>query len=244
MARAKLSALLVSLQGRYAGGVFRNWKGLTVLGALPVTVRNPNTSAQVSARDVVSVVSKGWSGLTAEARAQWAAVGDYLTTEWGNYVHEVGTDQIIKVPRGPFGLMQALVAIHGLLQSIGEWNPQLPLVDAPVGVTGPSAPRALSLAGDTDGLVVTVTAPADWGTNGTTGEIRVWLKSEDGLFFAQMATSGAAGPFTITTARASGTGHPVPLKEGWYFVQCDAVNAEGLRGTPGAVAKINLAAHV
>ena len=232
------------MAGRYGGGVFRNWKGLTVLGVLPSSVRNPGTARQVQARDVVAVISKAWSRLTAAARAQWADVAAYLTSQWQNYTNEVGTDAVIKVPRGPFGPLTALTAIHGLLQSVGAWGPHEPIVDAPVGMTGPSAPRSLTLSGDTDGLIATVSAPADWGDNATAGNIRVWVKSEDGTFFAQLAKYGAAGPFTITTLHSSGSGIAIPLTPGWYFVQCDAVNAEGLRGTPGAVEKINLAAPV
>lgn len=242
MARAKLSALLVSLAGRYGGGVFRDWKGVTVLGALPASVRNPNTVAQVKARNALGAVSKNWDNLTAAARGQWAAVGAYLSSQWENYSQEVGSVVVIKTPRGPFGGLAAMSSSHCLLNSCGQWDPGDALIAAPVGHTAPTAPTAVAASGNTAGLIVTATAPSSWGDEEKSGDVRVWVKSENGVFFAQCAGVLAAGTITITTLRAAGSGSAVPLVEGWYYVQCDAVNAGGLRSMPSAVTMIKLGA--
>ena len=68
MARAKLSALLVSLAGRYGGGVFRNWKGITVLAVLPNSVGNPATEKQTEIRAILTCASKLWGLLTSAVR--------------------------------------------------------------------------------------------------------------------------------------------------------------------------------
>jgi hypothetical protein len=243
MARATLSALLTNLSGRYGGGVFRNWKGLTVLGVLPESVRNPGTAKQTAAREVLAYLSKCWSGLDITGRGQWEAVGAYLTSQWENFSNEVGTGSVIKVPRGPFGGLTALSSCHALLASIGDWDSGDALISAPVGVTAPSQPTALNVTGDTNGMIITATVPASWGDNGTAGKVRAWFMSEDGTFFAQLAGTLTAGTLTVTHARSSGGGIAVPLTPGWYFVQVDAVNAEGLRSAPSNVFKIDLAAH-
>lgn len=240
MARAKLSALLVSLAGRYGGGVFRDWKGVTVLGVLPASVRNPNTAKQVKARNALAAVSKNWDELTAAARSGWAAVGAYLSDQWQNYSSEVGSAQVIKTPRGPFGGLAAMTSSHCLLDSTGEWEPGDALIDAPVGHTAPTAPTALTATGDVDGLVVTATAPSSWGDGETKGAVRVWVKSENGVFFAQCAGILALGTLTITTLRAAGSGKPIGLVEGWYYVQVDGVNASGLRSMPSEVVMVKL----
>lgn len=235
MARAKLSSLFVSLAGRYGGGVFRDWKGITVLSVLPQTVANPNTDRQVKARNVVSVASKAWKGMDAETRAGWGAVGTYLSDAWEHYQNEVGDDSVIKLPRGPFGPMQALIAVHGLLRSIGSWSPGDPMADPPVGISGPSAPATTTVTGNTSKITVTCPLPASWGQGGSAGKLRCWIRSEDGKFFPQLQDSNAAGSFEITKLRVAGSGAEYPLTKGWYAVQVDAVNAEGLRGTPGPV---------
>jgi hypothetical protein len=244
MARATLSALLTNLSGRYGGGVFRNWKGLIVLGVLPESVRNPSTARQVNARNALAVISKKWTTLTATARGQWESVGAYLTSQWENYSNEVGVRTVIKEPRGPFGGLTALSYVHCLLASTEDWTPSGALKDAPVGVTAPSSPTSFSASGDTDGIDVVIGAPASWGDNATAGKVRVWAMSEDGTFFAQLAVYGADGPLTITTLRAAGSGLALPLTPGWYFLQSDAVNAEGLRGMPSQVLTIEIAAPV
>lgn len=244
MARVGLAAIITSIAGRYGGGVFRDWKGTTVLGILPESVRNPSTAKQVTARNFLAVISKLWSTLTAEARGQWDSVAAYLTSQWENYTNPVGVRTVIKVPRGPFSGLTAMSSVHCLLGGIGLWNGAAPAKAAPVGVTAPSVPTGISVSGDTDGISVAFTVPTSWGTDGTAGKVRVWAMSEDGTFFAQLVNYNTVGPITFTRLRSSGSGISLPLVPGWYYIQLDAINAEGLRSMPSEVVLFDCAAAV
>jgi len=244
MARVGLSALFTSIAGRYGGGVFRNWKGLNVLGVLPDSVNNPNSTKQVKARGLLNCCSKKWSALGVAVKEQWAAVATYLTDQWGNYENETGTHQVIRTPRGPYTALGALVSIHSLLGSVEAWDCEDAISDAPVGVTAPSNPLNLAASGDTDGIDVTWDDPASWGVSGNAGYVRIWAKSENGAYFAQLSGSVAAATeaYEITELVPAGGDEPIVLKAGLYFIQADAVNAEGLRSAPSAVVKCVIAA--
>lgn len=246
MARVKLSAIFTSIAGRYGGGVFRNWKGLTVLGVLPDSVFNPNTVLQAKARSLLSAASKKWSALAVAVKDAWAEVAVSLSDQWGNYENEVGSHTVIRTPRGPFTALGALVSVHALLGSVDAWEEADPTIDPPTGVTAPTQPTDISASGDTDGIIVTWVDPSTWGTNGTAGYVRVWAKSEDGTFFAQFVDSVAAAvqTFTITTMVPAGGSGPVPIRPDMYFIQVDAINAEGMRSAPSAVFRIEIAAPV
>lgn len=246
MARVKLSALFTSMAGRYGGGVFRNWKGLTVLGVLPDAVHNPNTAKQAEARGLLTCTSKAWSTLTVTVKDAWSTVAVYLSEQWDNYANEVGSHTVIKTPRGPFTALGALVSAHSLLGSCALWECGDALIAAPVGVSAPAQPLNLAVSGDTDGIVCTWDDPVTWGDNATAGNVRVWAKSEDGTFFAQLRKTVPSGTetYTITTLVPSGGSAGIDIVPGMYFIQLDAVNAEGLRSAPSAVGRVTIAAPV
>ncbi len=242
MARVLLSALFTSIAGRYGGGVFRNWKGLNVLAVLPDSVSNPQTAKQVKARGLLTCATKKWAPLAYAVKETWATVASYLTEQWDNYNNEVGSHTVIRTPRGPFTALGALMSVHSLLGSVDAWDCEDALEAAPVGVTAPAQPMNLSVSGDTAGLVCVWDDPASWGADGTAGHVRVWARDESGLFFAQLNQSVAAAAETATITELVPTGGeaPIGLKERLYFVQVDAVNAEGLRSAPSAVFKIDV----
>jgi hypothetical protein len=239
MARVTLSALITSIAGRYGGGVFRAWKGLTVLGVLPSTVHNPNSVKQVKVRELLAYLSKQWTILTFLVKDEWDAVAAYLTDQWGNYTNEVGSHIVIRTPRGPYTGLDALVACHSLLGGCSLYSTGQPLISAPVGVGAPTCPIDVAAVGDTDGIIVTWLDPLSWGPNGTIGKVRVWAKSEDGTFFAQFVACVAAATltFTITDMVPVGGATPVQIRPGPYFIQMDAINVEGLRSAPSAVVR-------
>jgi len=243
LARAKLSSLLQALEGRFGGGVFRNWKGLTVLSALQDSVRNPNTVNQVKFREILTVASKAWTNLSAAKRAGWEAVAEYLTRQREHFSNEAGTRTVIRVPRGPYTALGSLTATLGLLGSVDRWDSGDAIPDPPAGATGPSQPTAVSVTGDTDDMVVTWVDPASMGDLATTQYTRIWVMSEDGHYFPQLASYKADGvqTATITTLRQSGSGVAGALEPGWYHIQLDSVNDLGLRGAPSAVFSIRLA---
>jgi len=247
MARVKLSALITSIAGRYGGSVFRNWRGTTVLSVLPSSVSNPATEKQTIARNILAVASKAWSALDSEARAEWRAVAAALTTQWQNSGDTIGARQLIYPPRGPYTGLGAVTSVCGLLGSVRVWDTEDALPDAPVGVGNPSIPVLGALSGDTTaGLTVTWADPDTWGDHATAGNIRIFVKAEDGTNHTQLigSTAAATETDTFTTITPRGGGEAIAFREGVFFVQIDAVNAEGLRSAPSQVAEVVLAAAV
>lgn len=237
MARVKLSALFTSISGRYGGGVFRAWKGLTVLSALPSTVDNPNTNKQSKVRSILTCGSKIWSTLAENIRNDWATVAVYLTDQWGHYENEVGSHRIIKTPRGPYTSLGALTSVCGLLGSVDEWACEDAAPTPPAGHTAPAMCTNPTVSGTTAGLVVEWDDPATWGDAETDGDVRIWVSSDDGTVFPQIAgfVAGGVETFTIVNVVHAGARDPRPLEEGFYYVQLDAVNEGGLRSAPSAV---------
>jgi len=247
VAVVKLSALFTSMRGRYAGGVFRNWKGLTVLGALPSAVANPSTQLQEKARNILSTASKLWSGFTLTTKSEWREVAVFLTATWKNFQNPVGERSLIYPPRGPFTGLGALTSVAGLLGSVDHWAPGDATPAAPVSVTNPTLPVLGAISGDTTaGLTILFRDPSEWGINGTAGFVRIFIKSEQGSFHTQLSGVLAAGveTLTVTQLRPRGGGAAVPIREGYYFIQADAVNAEGLRGAPSAIGEFLLPAGI
>ncbi len=242
MARVKLSALFTSIAGRYGGGVFRNWKGTTVLAVLPDSVANPSTVKQQGARAILTFASKIWGGLTSALRSDWRAVAVALSEQWADFGNPVGSRTLVYPPRGPFTGLGALTSVCGLLHTAGTFDPGDATPTAPVAVGAPGIPLLGTISGDTAGLIIPWTDPASWGNNGSAGHVRVWVKSEDGTFFTQIAAveAAAAETTTITTLTPRGGGALTALREGFYRVQLDAINAEGLRGAPSAIAEFRV----
>ena len=237
MARIKLSALLQSMTGRYGGGVFRDWKGITVLGSLPITVSDPSSLPQARFRDMLTVIGKKFRALTQTQRGCYEALAAALRAQWEHYSNEAGTHHLIRTPRAPYTAAGACASMHALLNTIQIWSKTDALIPWPIGNSAPSAPTLGNLSGSTAGLVIPWTDPASLGTGETSGMVRVWIKSDDGKRFTQWAGSYAygVGTATITSLRCSGGGAPAPLTKGMYWVQLDAVGAAGgMRSLPSA----------
>lgn len=81
MAKVKFTAFLADMRGKVNGSVFSRNKGGAYVRT-KVTPNNPQTSAQVNARALLSTYSQNWKSLTAAQRAAWnAAVSNFLTTD-------------------------------------------------------------------------------------------------------------------------------------------------------------------
>jgi hypothetical protein len=238
MARVTLSALLTSIAGRYGGGVFRNWRGTTVLAVLPDSVTNPSTDKQAKSREFLSIASKAWNKASASVRSAWEEVATVLTAQWKDFGNPVGSRSIIMPPRGPYTGLGALTSVCGLLGSVEGWVPPAAIPLAPVGVTAPSAPKLLTVSGTTAlGLTVTWRDPVNWGQNQSEGFIRVFAKAENGSSHTQLLGFAIEDEETLTalTLTPAGGGAALPFKQGWYVVQIDAINSAGLRSAPSAI---------
>jgi len=205
-------------------------------------VDNPATIQQEQARDILAYISKIWGRLTSAIRENWRTVASDLTEQWQGVGNPVGARTLIYPPRGPYTGLGALTSVAGLLGSVGDFEPADSTPTAPVGVTAPSIPVIGTLSGTTAGLVIPWTDPADWGTNGSVGWVRVFIKSEDGTFHTQIGAFevGTTESTTITELRPRGGGLATSLIVGFYVVQLDAINAEGLRSAPSAIAEFRL----
>jgi len=179
-------------------------------------------------------------------RDAWRTVASALSLQWANFGNPVGARSVIYPPRGPYTGLGALTSVAGLKSSLGTFACTMGDPVAPVGVGGPGIPILGTLSGDDAGLVVPWTDPGGWGENATAGHVRVWIKSENGTFHAQIAGFAVATTetLTITSLVPRGGGHPIPLSPGYYIVQLDAVNLEGLRGAPSAIAEFLVEEHV
>lgn len=243
MARVLMTNLISSISGRFGGGVFRNWKGLTVLSALPDSVANPQTPRQVLQRTILAYCSKQWSTLSGSDKGKWRAVAEYLSELAGNHENEVGSRSVIRPPRGPYTPIGAMVSVHNLLNSIDAWDPSLPLTAPDTSYRGPVAPTNIGVSGNTAGVTITWTDPSEWGTGSHGGHVRVWIMSENGTFHAQLAGHVAGGVETLTITHAStGALELVEMEVGELLCQVDAVNDIGYRSAPGPLASFFVAA--
>ena len=244
MARVKLSGMFTRISGRLGGSVFRNWKGITVMSNLPDSVAQHDSPQQAKYREILAYCSKQWQQLGAADRNVWLSTADYLTEQWDPASNPVGENNVIRLPRGPYTGIAAMVSAHSLLASVDAWDTTMADVDPTIGGRAPSQPTGLALSGDTAGLIVDWTDPALWGEMCTAGYVRVWVVSTDLTYFTQLAAFEVATTetTTITELRISGSGGVEPLAECAYLVQVDAVNAEGYRSAPSAVEYIRLAA--
>jgi hypothetical protein len=235
MARVLMTNLISSITGRFGGGVFRNWKGLTVLSALPDSVDNPSSSAQANAREILSYCSKQWAGLDDTTRGGWEGVAAQLSEQWDHFSNEVGTKTVIVTPRGPFTAIGALCSVHGLLASVDAWDTADVLQTPPAGKGAPVAPTDCAFTQDpvSGNVTVTWTDPTEWGQGATDGYVRVWLRSENGIYHRQLVGSAAGGVETLTFDRLrTANGGQSTVAPGWTIVQLDAVNEFGLRSAP------------
>lgn len=238
MARVTLSALITSIAGRYGGGVFRNWRGTTVLAVLPDSVTNPSTDKQAKSREYLTIASKAWNKASAVVRSAWEEVAVILTAQWKDFGNPVGSRSIIIPPRGPYTGLGALTSVCGLLGSVEGWVPPAAIPAAPVGFTAPSAPKLLTVSGTIAlGLTVTWRDPASWGQNQSDGYVRVFVKAENGSSHTQLLgfTIEDVETLSIASLTPAGGGALLPFKQGWYVVQIDAINGAGLRGAPSAI---------
>ena len=81
MAKVKLSALVSGISGKLNGSVFAKNRGGLYLRT-KVTPVNPQTAAQVAARNLLTSFSQGWKSLTIAQRTAWNnAVENFQTTD-------------------------------------------------------------------------------------------------------------------------------------------------------------------
>lgn len=98
MAKVKYGAMLVDMRGKLGGHVAsKNRAGAYF--RTKVTPVNPQTSAQVSARAILTTFSQGWRALTPDERAAWnAAVVNFAKTDiFGDIKNPTGINLFVRL---------------------------------------------------------------------------------------------------------------------------------------------------
>lgn len=91
MAKVKFSALIAEMRNKLNGSVFARNRGGAYLRT-KVTPLNPQSAAQVAARNLLTQFSQSWRSLTQAQRDAWnAAVAQFSTTDvFGDVVNPTG----------------------------------------------------------------------------------------------------------------------------------------------------------
>ena len=98
MAKVKFSALISEMRNKLNGSVFSRNRGGAYLRN-KVTPLNPQTSAQVAARSLLTFFSQSWRSLTEAQRLAWSgAVASWSTTDvFGDTVNPTGATLYIRL---------------------------------------------------------------------------------------------------------------------------------------------------
>ena len=147
-AKIKLSALVSGMSGKLNGSVFAKNRGGLYLRT-KVTPVNPQTSAQVAARNLLTSFSQGWKSLTEAQR-----------TAWNNAVENFQTTDVFGDLKKPTGL-QLYIRLNANISNGGG----TPITSPPL-PSGVTALTALSLSAAFTGTAFDVTfaptpVPAD-----------------------------------------------------------------------------------
>lgn len=98
MAKVKFSALISEMRNKLNGSVFSRNRGGAYLRN-KVTPLNPQTSAQVAARSLLTFFSQGWRSLTEDQRLAWSgAVASWSSTDiFGDTINPTGATLYIRL---------------------------------------------------------------------------------------------------------------------------------------------------
>ncbi len=248
MARITPSALIDDIKGSVGGVTFSSWKGMSYVKAKAKSVRNPATADQVAIRN----------GLTFFARRYFDDLTDAQRAAWDQYAQEVASAERSDQVQGGFGARVVpqrqfqrsgynwYIAINvRLIKEIGVGHYAAPIDDAPLGQTPPSQPVWTSVVYDNvlGQFALTFLAPQDFG-HADNLKVAVWVLPNFAYARQQVsfdaAVEGATiGPFNLVTLKIQRTELAVPLPDGIYAFQLDAVGVEnGLVSPPSEVIKV------
>lgn len=98
MAKVKFSALISEMRNKLNGSVFSRNRGGAYLRN-KVTPLNPQTTAQVAARSLLTFFSQGWRSLTEDQRAAWnGSIASWSSTDiFGDTINPTGATLYIRL---------------------------------------------------------------------------------------------------------------------------------------------------
>lgn len=248
MARITPSALVDDIKGSVGGVTFSSWKGMTYVKARAKSVRNPATLAQVQIRDAMTFFS----------RRYYDDLSDAQRAAWDQYAQETAGAARSESVQGGFGLRVVpqrqwtrsgynwYIAINvRLRKEVGVAIFTNPIDDAPLGQTPPTPPVFTSVTYDdvTGKFVWTAVSSQDFG-HATTVRVSLWILPNFAYARVQKAvvTNAEAeviGPVDIDTLEIQRATLAIPLPDGIYAFQMDAVGLQnGLVSPPSNIVKL------
>lgn len=211
MAKVKFSALVSEMRNKLNGSVFSRNRGGNYLRN-KVTPLNPQTSAQVQARSLLTSFSQAWRSLTEDQRSAWrAAVSNWARTDvFGDVVNPSGNTLYIR--------LNINVSLAG--------GTALTLPPSPVGA---DALTALSLTADVSSTAMPITfAPTPVPADHTlviesTPAMSPGISNANSQFRV-IGTVDAAGtsPFAAWSAQVAKFGVPVAGQK--IFIRAKLIN--------------------
>lgn len=190
MAKVKFSALISEMRNKLNGSVFSRNRGGAYLRN-KVTPLNPQTSAQVAARSLLTFFSQSWRSLTEDQRLAWSgAVASWSTTDiFGDTINPTGATLYIR--------LNCNISIAG--------GSPIVLPPAPLGA---AALDSLSIVADesSNSLAVTFTAtpvPADHAmVIESTGNLSPGISNANSSFRTiEVAPAASASPYNAGAAQ-------------------------------------------
>lgn len=248
MARITPSALVDDIKGSVGGVTFSSWKGLSYVKAKAKSVRNPATSDQVAIRN----------GMTFFSRRFFDELTDDQRAAWDQYAQEVAGAERSDQVQGGFGSRVVparqfqrsgynwYIAINvRLVKELGVAHYTAPIDDAPLGQTPPSQPAWNGVTYDPANgwFAMTWTMPQDFG-HAENLKVAVWVLANFAYARVQVSvdadTEGALfGPLNLVVLKVQRTTLGLPLPDGLYAFQLDAVGVEnGLVSPPSEIVKV------
>jgi len=230
MARITLGSIVNSIKGSIGEMVYSTWKGISYIRRKATTSQNAQSSDQEHVRIRLTECAKYWyDTLTQGQRDGWETYAASIP------VGSSSPGDIIKPALGPFSGYTAFLRNNLLSYTAGITSLGGFIADAPIGVTPPDAPvgfGATYAAG-------TITATWVEGTvKGT--RIRIWIRSVDNKFHAQLRTTALASALTAgLTSIAGRLGRYISFVNapGMYDLQADIVDSDGQCSPPSSLVR-------
>jgi hypothetical protein len=211
MAKVKFTAVVADMRNKLNGSVFsRNRGGAYV--RTKVTPLNPQTSAQVGARALLTALAQGFRSLTQEQIAAWnSAVNQWATTDiFGDVVNPTG--------------LALYVRLNANIQNAGG-----SIISTPPSPVGADAITALSLSADEGSSTYDVTfAPSTVPANHTmylesTSMLSPGINNANSRFRAiGIVAAAATSPYDAFAAQTTKFGPLVSGQKG--FVRAKFIN--------------------
>jgi hypothetical protein len=210
--------------GKLGEVTYQRWRNKLVVKQNAVSILNPHSDRQNIERQANATAGQNWN----------AALSDAQRAMWETYANN--TDDKERIPHGvrhitpgtrtlPYG-HNAYSAVNTRLSTCGFYA----VTEPPLAMALPSAPFVTSAVWNEGNFAIDIVWSADYSAPPDTA-VRVWVRSQQGLFHKQQALYGPYDDFAISLAEVRGAlGVLLPLtdfRESKVYLQCDSVAPYG-----------------